>query len=230
MWLKLEAVHLLKLPATRFNTYNIHLNITKADDESLSSLILRVADAKQSMNNAGSKIFTLEDLDADLSAMALIRALPDEYSSFVSSLLLLPTFGYEEVKAAFYNEEQTRISRSDAQTMATLANRVVHDSSAPKHSSNSTRSTPSSNPHPPHSTPRPPKPPCDFCGRTNHTFNTCWEYQAAQKKAKGGTTNTSSTSGQPRTNTHSAYVSVDDEENAVEHAGSANAGIASLSL
>src|ERR1700761_5426526 len=110
MWLKLEAAHLLKLPATRFNTYNLLLNIFKAEDETLSSLILRVADAKLHMNNARPKSFTLQDLDADLSTMALIRALPAEYSSFVSSLLLLPKLGYEEVKAAFYNEEQTRLT------------------------------------------------------------------------------------------------------------------------
>ena len=43
MWRKLEAVHMQKRPGTRFNTYNALLSLSKAEDESLSSLSTRAS-------------------------------------------------------------------------------------------------------------------------------------------------------------------------------------------
>ena len=46
MWRKLEAVHMQKRPGTRFNTYTALLSLSKAEDESLSSLSTRASQLK----------------------------------------------------------------------------------------------------------------------------------------------------------------------------------------
>ena len=43
MWRKLESVHMQKHPGTRFNTYNALLSLSKAEDESLSTLSTRAS-------------------------------------------------------------------------------------------------------------------------------------------------------------------------------------------
>jgi len=45
--------------------------------------------------------FTLDKLDNELGAMALIRALPEDYNSFVSSLLLKDDLDKAAVQIAF---------------------------------------------------------------------------------------------------------------------------------
>jgi len=52
-----------------------------------------------------SKDFTLEKLDDELQCMALIRALPEEYSHFSISLLLLDSLDKKKIIQAFCSEE-----------------------------------------------------------------------------------------------------------------------------
>ena len=68
MWKALEVVQLQKWPGTRFNAYDDLFSIRKCDQEDLQSLINQVDDALHHIRN--------------------LRALPDDYNSFVSSLLL----------------------------------------------------------------------------------------------------------------------------------------------
>ena len=55
--------------------------------------------------------FTLDDLDSELGSMVLIRSLPEDYRSFISTIMLLPQFDYATVKDAFVMEEQNRRPR-----------------------------------------------------------------------------------------------------------------------
>ena len=97
MWEKLKQIHVQKRPSTRFNAYNALLSIQKVEDESLPSLTARIEKCMQDIKNLRPTPFTITELDEDLMSMAMVRALPSEYSSFVSSLILLPqslnTFG-----------------------------------------------------------------------------------------------------------------------------------------
>ena len=93
MWIKLEAIHVQKRPSTRFNAYNSPPSITKLPDESLPSLTSRIEKAMQEVKNLRSKAFSIDSLDNDLLCMAMVRSLPSEYRSFVSSITLLKQQG-----------------------------------------------------------------------------------------------------------------------------------------
>ncbi|KAJ2921828.1 hypothetical protein H1R20_g15267, partial [Candolleomyces eurysporus] len=58
------------------------------------------------------KDFDLKALDKELTSMVLIRALPDEYSHFVSSLLLMDKLDKDTVQQAFLTEEIQRRRRA----------------------------------------------------------------------------------------------------------------------
>jgi len=67
----------------------IPLQHQEKEDEELQSLVNRVNAAVQSIQNLRPADFTLDKLDEELASMAMIRSLPEEYSGFVSSLLLM---------------------------------------------------------------------------------------------------------------------------------------------
>jgi len=77
-----------KQSGTRFNAYDDQFSIRKHEEEDLQSLINCVDDAVHCICDLWSIGFTLDKLDDELATMALIRALPDDYNLFVSSLLL----------------------------------------------------------------------------------------------------------------------------------------------
>jgi hypothetical protein len=89
MWAALAAVHLQKRPGARFNAYDDLFSIRKQEEETLQSLMNRVETAINHIQDLRPKDFTLSSLDDELASMTLIRALPDEFSMFASSLLLL---------------------------------------------------------------------------------------------------------------------------------------------
>ena len=157
MWSLLETAHLKKRPSTRFNAYNELFLIRKQEDESLSGLVNRVQAAAQHVKDVRTKDFSLTTLDDDLAAMTLIRALPAEYQSFVSSLVLLPSFDYAAVKESFYLEEQNRIARD--LDNPTLASAAIHSPASTSVS-------------------------CSFCGLPGHLQEKCFRYQTALLNAK----------------------------------------------
>jgi hypothetical protein len=89
MWEALEAVHRQKKAGMRFEAYDELFSIRKLEEESLQSLIDCVESAKRSIKELRPPTFTLDMLDNELASMALIRSLPEEYSGFTSSLLLM---------------------------------------------------------------------------------------------------------------------------------------------
>jgi len=51
------------------------------------------------------KSYTINDLDAELVCMTMVRSLGEEYSHFASSLMLLKSLDKDKLKAAFLAEE-----------------------------------------------------------------------------------------------------------------------------
>ncbi|KDQ05940.1 hypothetical protein BOTBODRAFT_122088, partial [Botryobasidium botryosum FD-172 SS1] len=113
MWTTLKDLHQQQTSASRFNAYEDFFNIVKRDDESLSALITRVEESLMRVKQLRPDSFTLANMDDELGAMALIRALPSEsYGSFRSSLLLQPTITMQTLKSAFVAEENNRKPRA----------------------------------------------------------------------------------------------------------------------
>ena len=113
IWWVLESVHMQKQPGTRFNAYDDLFSIRKRDEEDLQSLINRVDDAVHRIRDLRSTGFTLDKLDDELASMTLIRALPDDYNAFVSSLLLKDDLDKSAVQNVFVPEDNQRRRRQD---------------------------------------------------------------------------------------------------------------------
>ena len=112
MWTALEAVHRQKKAGMRFNAYDDLFSIRKLEEESLQSLINRVEDCKRRIKELRPSSFTLEMLDDELASMALIRALPDDFSAFSSSLLLMDKLDKTTIHQAFVTEDIQRKKRA----------------------------------------------------------------------------------------------------------------------
>ncbi|EIW84154.1 hypothetical protein CONPUDRAFT_33732, partial [Coniophora puteana RWD-64-598 SS2] len=97
MWDALQAVHQQKIPGTCFNAFDDFFALRKRPEESLSSLIARVDTLYARIKDLRPPAYTLDSLDQELACMALIRALPEEYSHFVSALMLQSTLDKDAV-------------------------------------------------------------------------------------------------------------------------------------
>ncbi|THH11325.1 hypothetical protein EW145_g720 [Phellinidium pouzarii] len=106
MWGELEKMQHQDNPASCFIAYDQFFSITKKEDESLTALTARVEDALHKMHNSCNGALTLKDFEDELAAVALVQALPMEYSSFRSALLLLTNFDFKTVKDAFLQEQK----------------------------------------------------------------------------------------------------------------------------
>ena len=59
------------------------------------------------------KPYTIDDLDAKLVCMTMVRSLGEEYAHFASSWMLLKSLDKGELKAAFLAEESQRRRRPE---------------------------------------------------------------------------------------------------------------------
>jgi hypothetical protein len=201
MWDELESIHVQKRPSTCFLAYTNLLNIQKNPEESLPSLTARIEKAMQEVKNLRSTSFTLTELDSDLTSMAMIRSLPSEYESFISSITLLPSFDFKTLKEAFINEENNWKAAKSAANIAAAANLARSPPPPPSVSSSSPRL-------------------CEFCGMKGHTQSHCYQYRdmkaaaqsnVLQRKAKGRGFNTNRSSNPPASSSNTPSSS--------EHAG-----------
>lgn len=167
MWETLESIHVQKRPATRFNAYNALLNIRKEPDESLTALTAKVEKAMQDIKNTRPDKFTLDNLDQDLMCMALTRSLPPQYSSFVSSLILLPQFDFKTLKEAYILQEENDKASNQSDSISAAANFVSNNSKQSK------SSNPSSN-----------RPKCDFCSMKGHIQENCHQFKQFKAQAQ----------------------------------------------
>ena len=90
--------------------------------------------------------------------MTLIRALPDEYSNFASSLLLLDKLDKATVHQAFVTEEAQRRHRANEAPTISAALATSPAPSGPQK--------------------------CEFCTMTGHTIETCYKYRDSKREAQ----------------------------------------------
>ena len=112
MWSKLESAHLQQKPGARFNAYDELFTIRKSDDESLLDLGMRIEKCMGTIQNLRPKDFTIDKLDDELQCMALIRALPDEFSHLTANLLLMDKLDKDKILQVFRSEELNRQRRA----------------------------------------------------------------------------------------------------------------------
>jgi len=152
MWRVLEGVHMQKQPGTCFNAYDDLFSIRKHKEEDLQSLINCVDNAVHRIRNLQSIGFTLDKLNDELASMTLIRALPDNYNLFVSSLLLKDDLAKITMQNAFVCENNQRRRRQD-ESPAVRSALVAFPSSFTN---------------------------CGFCGYSGHTQDACRQYAQAK--------------------------------------------------
>ncbi|PPQ94350.1 hypothetical protein CVT25_000396, partial [Psilocybe cyanescens] len=159
MWDALKAVHQQKCPGNRFNAYDDLFSIRKEEGETLQTLINRVERAVVLIQQLRPKDFDLAKLDEELASLTLIRALPDEYNAFASSLLLLNKMDKATIHQAFVTEDIQRCRcASDMPAVATAFQTTL---------------TPSAS-----------KQKCAFCNMSNHVMDKCHKFINVQKEAK----------------------------------------------
>ena len=118
IWSTLESIHLQQRPGARFNAWDDFFLIRKKQDESLTSLITRIKDSMSKIQQLrpkdASSPYTIKDLDNGLICMAMVRSLSDEYSHFVSSLLLFQFLEKDRLKEAFLAEELQHMHHTES--------------------------------------------------------------------------------------------------------------------
>src|SRR5205823_2903190 len=157
IWAKLASIHVQKKPGARSNAYDDFFSIRKHPDESLTSLISRIDQSMQKIHQLRPRSFTLATLDDELTCMTMIRALPEEYSTLTSSMLLLRNLDKDTLSDAFVTEELNR----------------SHHPKVPSSSSLDSALSSAQN-----------DPVWDFCGTKGHLEQHCFTKQHASKTAK----------------------------------------------
>jgi hypothetical protein len=176
MWKKLKSIHQKQKAGSRFNAYDDLFNIRKADDESLLSLATRMDEAMIKIKNLHpAEEYTLEKLDEELLSMAMLRSLPEDYKSLVSTLLLNDKLDRDTVIQAFHTEEIQRTRRSSPDVLES-ANKAGTFRKPEKRSG-------------------PPYPPCFFCGKMGHSMKKCHQFLASKQQAQANVTNTIESAG-----------------------------------
>ena len=193
MWKALEAVHLQQKPGARFNAYDDLFSIRKTEEESLQSLVNRVDVAMKHIKNLRPKDFTLDKLDEELLCMTMVRALPEDYNHFVSSLMLRDNLDKSSITQAFHTEEIQRTRRSAPQ-ISEVANKAAAVITTPTPTStpsntNSTCNSACTHNHNNSSQFKKQfkKSPCSFCGKKGHYYSRCPLYLAKSAEAKAAT-------------------------------------------
>ncbi|MGH7239232.1 MAG: hypothetical protein ACREHG_04095, partial [Candidatus Saccharimonadales bacterium] len=152
MWSTLEGIFVRKRPNTRFMTYSTLLSITKQPDESLPSVTTRVEQALKDVKALCPADYKLEKLYDDLCCMAMIRSLPPDFSSFVSTITLMDDLSMSKLKTAFITEESNR-KAMDAQTGTAAAAHLTNTVTI-----------------------------CGWCERPGHAEDHCYAKQASQQQ------------------------------------------------
>ncbi|KAF8226815.1 hypothetical protein L208DRAFT_344995 [Tricholoma matsutake] len=158
MWELLERGNQSKKPGTCFNTYDDLFSVRKQETEDLEGLIACVSEKVHAIKDLCPSGFTLDDLDNELHSMALIRALPNEYSSFVSSLMLIDNLDRSTIHEAFRNEQLNCECHSGFSSDSTSGTALATSSVIGLL--------------------------CDFCRFKGHTLPQCRKFLAAKMEAR----------------------------------------------
>jgi hypothetical protein len=204
-WKALEMLYVQQKASTRFVAYDEFFTIRKRPDESLPALSARVEQTMARIQQLRPSTFDLKTSDAELSCMAMMHALGDEYKHFTSSLALLTDLVKVKVKAAFQTEEINRRPRPDASPTSALSTSIP-----------TCRCDPSSS--------------CAFCDKAGHCQCKCYALQRAKETFKSSkrsgrrpnqANTTSATPGTPSTMSTAATANVAAQD-VVERAGNAS--------
>ncbi|KAJ7687641.1 hypothetical protein B0H17DRAFT_939230 [Mycena rosella] len=125
MWNMLERVHRQKKPGARFPAYNTLFFIRKEPEEMLTQLIGRVENTVSLIKDLRPPGHTLDNLDGELTSMAMIRALPKDFKAFRSSLFLLPQLDKATITEAFLLEESDRQEQAAKDAELSMALKAV---------------------------------------------------------------------------------------------------------
>lgn len=124
----------------------------------------RVDQGMQNIKELRPDDFTLNKMDNELICMTLLRALPEEYSSFPSSLQMLDKFNKEKLQEVFMAEKQLRNRSGTAPTTErrTPACSLLQHLLPALSVMNAT---------------------CNFCSLPGHSQSACHRYRAVQQQA-----------------------------------------------
>jgi len=169
----------------QFNAYDDLFSIRKQPDESLQALMNRIDESMRTISNLRPKDFNLAKLDEELVCMAMIRSLPEEYSHFSSSLLLLDSLDKTKLQNVFVTEELNRSRRPDV--LSTSSSVDALKTSSPTSSQKSASFRRGKGPQK-----------CDYCGRDNHISRRCYKrmddlIQSSESPANANTASNSTT-------------------------------------
>ena len=118
MWKSLESAFVLKRPGARFQAYS---DLVREEGEPLPALVARIESTMRRIQELCPDAFDLAKLDDELQSMAMIRALPAEYQSFVSALMLKNTLDKAIILSAFQNKDILRSGHSNSVLSARAA-------------------------------------------------------------------------------------------------------------
>jgi hypothetical protein len=182
MWEVLHAIHVQKVPGTRFSAYSELFSIAKGPDEILPAVATRVKKAlarvrelrpatvmsiDKKTGSPKERPYVIEDLDSELATMAMLCALPREgYGDITSSLMRQKDPQGRDVEAAFQVEQTERDSTSGPL--------LVASGDAALHASSSKFPPPQNLPGVV----------CAFCGNNGHEEGACFARIKAQKAAQ----------------------------------------------
>lgn len=174
-WNALATLYVQQCPGARFVAYDEFFSIRKREDESLTSLTARIELAMLKIQELRSQQFTLTSLDDELVCMAMVRALPPEYSHFTSSLLLLSSLDKATIKSAFMAKDINRKPRAEVSGAS-------GDSALAAGGARTCGCSPND--------------PCTFCEKPGHCEHMCFARQrakdahkASKRKGKGRNAN-----------------------------------------
>jgi hypothetical protein len=153
MWRALSTVHQQQVPGMRFTAYNNLFNVVKDADKLLPSVAGCVMEALSEIKALRPASFTINDLDKELSLMAMLCSLPrNQYAEFVNGLMRTPSLSLATVQASFQTEQAEAQFVASAPRTAPKALAVIADTK---------------------------KPICSFCGIANHTQERCFKFLLA---------------------------------------------------
>ncbi|KNZ75973.1 hypothetical protein J132_00722 [Termitomyces sp. J132] len=121
MWKALKQIHMQQFPGTCFHAYDDLFSIRKGEKDNLQTLINRGETAMKKIQDLHPKDFDIAKLDNELASMVVIRALPDDFSAFVSTLLLKDDLDKAKIHQAFVTEETQCCCCSDESAAAIIA-------------------------------------------------------------------------------------------------------------
>ena len=184
IWTTLESTFIKQRAAPRFNAYQELFSIRKESSESLDSVINRVNEQVRIIQSLTPKTFTLDNLYDELSTMALIRSLPQDFSNVINTIAILDTFDKDKVITSLRNLDDTNKQLGSV----LIASSSSHQQKKPNSSSKKNQAN---------------RPVCAACERVGHLEENCWLKKKIMAKLQDKT-RANSASEDP---THSASIS-----------------------